>query len=279
MYLPIEIPDAHVLIVVKTYPLPSKSYVELVCTAGLLDGKWVRIYPIASAYLRNEQHYPKYSWIELNLIRKSSDFRPESYSPRMGIDENIKVIGKIGTSKQWTERKCYVLDEVHMSMTEIIELAKSNTKKSLATLKPKEIIDLKIEATEREWKNIWLEQRKQGDFFEIQRKGTRSNRQLIRKVPFKYSYKFISEGDVSPREMQIMDWEIGALFWNCLKKTKDDEEFANELVKQKYLHDFRNKKDIYFFIGTTQKYHNISRNPFIIIGVFYPPKTTQLRLL
>ena len=31
------------------------------------------------------------------------------------------------------------------------------------------------------------------------------------------------------------------------------------------------KKDIYLFVGTTQKYHNVGPNPFVIIGVFYPP--------
>jgi hypothetical protein len=42
MYLPPEIYKARVLITVKTYPLPSGKYDELVCTAVLLDGlKWV----------------------------------------------------------------------------------------------------------------------------------------------------------------------------------------------------------------------------------------------
>jgi hypothetical protein len=36
-----------VLLTVTTYPLPSRSYDELVCTAGILeDGSWIRIYPV-----------------------------------------------------------------------------------------------------------------------------------------------------------------------------------------------------------------------------------------
>ena len=31
------------------------------------------------------------------------------------------------------------------------------------------------------------------------------------------------------------------------------------------------KKDLYFFLGTTRKFHNVGKNPFIIIGLFYPP--------
>ena len=36
-----------VLITVKTYPIPSKKYDELVCTAGVTEsGDFVRLYPI-----------------------------------------------------------------------------------------------------------------------------------------------------------------------------------------------------------------------------------------
>lgn len=36
-----------VLITVKTYPHPSATYQELVCTAGVLgDGSFIRLYPV-----------------------------------------------------------------------------------------------------------------------------------------------------------------------------------------------------------------------------------------
>jgi hypothetical protein len=77
----------------------------------------------------------------------------------------------------------------------------------------------------------------------------------------------------------IEDWEIDALFWNCLFRADGDEEVAKQLVRQKYFDEFIEQKDLYFFIGTTLRYHNVSPNPFVIIGVFYPPKTSQLTLL
>ncbi len=41
-----------VLITVTTYPLPSRSYDELVCTAGVLEnGEWIRIYPVPLKFL------------------------------------------------------------------------------------------------------------------------------------------------------------------------------------------------------------------------------------
>jgi len=280
MCLPTELPKAHVLTTVKTYPLPSGKYGELVCTAGLLSGeKWVRIYPIPLKLLSNDEGFPKYSWIELDLVRDTKDFRPESYGPRHGIEEDIRVIDKIGTARGWTARKHYVLKEVFTSMDELIDLAKSEKKKSLATLKPVEIVDFVIEEEKREWKEGWLAQSKQGNIFEVDSKGRMKDRHLIRKLPYRYSYKFLSQGDIKPRKLKIEDWEIGALFWNCLKQTDGNEIEANRLVRRNCFDTFREEKDLYFFLGTTKQFHNVAPNPFFIIGLFYPPKTRQLSFL
>jgi hypothetical protein len=278
-YLPDELPKAKVLITVKTYPLPSRSYTELVCTAGLLNGEqWIRIYPVSFRFLQDSDKYPKYSWVELNLVRRTKDFRPESYRPKLGIDERITVTDKItpGSAHDWAGRKSYVLKETFTSMSELIQLAKSPIKKSLATLKPTRIVDFIVEEDEREWKQEWLDQLKQLNMFDIPTKG--GQRKVVKKLPYKFSYRFFSEGDNEPRTLMIEDWEIGALFWNCLHRADGDEQIAVQQVKQKYLDEFI-EKDLYLFLGTTLQYHNIAPNPFVIIGVFYPPKTNQLSLL
>jgi len=77
----------------------------------------------------------------------------------------------------------------------------------------------------------------------------------------------------------IEDWEIGMLFWNCMKSSGNDEKIALEKVRLKYDVDFRNNKDIYLFLGTTKEWHiRRATNPFVIIGVFYPKKEPQLSL-
>jgi hypothetical protein len=97
----------------------------------------------------------------LNIKRCDNDFRPETYSPSRGLEEDIVVIDTVGTANAWAARKHYVLQEVFLSMHELIELAKSETKKSLATLKPAEIIDFVIEEEkEKEWKENWQNLRK-----------------------------------------------------------------------------------------------------------------------
>lgn len=67
-----------IYILVKTYPTISEKYSELVCTAGVLeDGSWIRLYPIPFRLLNDDQKYPKYTWIEVNVERNIKDFRPD----------------------------------------------------------------------------------------------------------------------------------------------------------------------------------------------------------
>ena len=279
MYLPQELPGARVLVTVKAYPKPSGKYEELVCTGGLVGGeKWIRIYPVPYRFLAENNLYPKYSWVRVNLVRNQSDFRPESYRPKNGLDEDFIVESKLGTRDAWAARKSFVLSEVFTSMTELIALAKGEQKKSLGTLRPSEITGFKVEPTEREWKEEWTNQALQSSFLEYAASDEPGKRRLVQKVPYDYFYEFLSEGDSTPHRLKIEDWEIGALYWNCLNQTTGDEEAANQLVRQKYFDTFTRERDIYLFLGTTKQFHNIGSNPFIIIGVFYPPKTRQSSL-
>jgi len=115
-----------VLLTVKAYPLPSRSYGELVCTAGVdEDGNWVRIYPVPLAFLNSEE-FKKYTWIEIDLIKreKGKDFRPESHSPANLDLSDIEVVGVLGTGHEWAERRKYCLREVYTSLRKLWEDAK-----------------------------------------------------------------------------------------------------------------------------------------------------------
>ena len=164
-------------------------------------------------------------------------------------------------------------------MKDLILRARAEQCKSLATMAPKEITAFKIEEADREWQKKWIDQAQQTSIFDLLNSGEASKRDLIPKVPYKYFYEFTTKGDSSPRKLKIEDWEIGALFWNCLQQTNGDEVEANSLVRNKYYDDFVNRKDIFLFLGTTLQYHKIGPNPFMIIGVFYPPKSSQPQLL
>ena len=78
--------------------------------------------------------------------------------------------------------------------------------------------------------------------------------------------------------MMIEDWETGQLFWNCLTRHEGNEQKAIEDVRRKYFDDFALTKDLHFYLGTTQKNHYVSHNPFMIIGTFHPKVDNQMKL-
>lgn len=276
-------PTTKVLLTVTTYPLPSRSYDELVCTAGVLeDGTWIRIYPVPLSFLSDQKNSGnlrkgvKYTWIELELVKRSDDFRPESHSPKYYDFRDLKVHEpRISPDGNWLLRKEYCLRNVYYNLTKLIEDSRAPKYLSLATFKPKQIIAFEWEDDNREWKDEWVEIRKQTDLFGM---GSIDPQKMIPKVPYKFFYKFVDEaGKVS--RMMIEDWEIGQLYWNCLRDAHGDEKVALQKVKEKYYHSFVTNHDIYLFLGTTKEWHmRKAPNPFVIIGVFYPKKEVQSSL-
>lgn len=265
-----------VLITVKTYPSLSESYQELVCTAGFKeDGSWVRIYPIPFRLLEYEQRYKKYQWIELELKRNESDPRPESYKPvninKMKLGDFIDPAKKGG----WEIRKEIVLQNIYYNMGKLIEEAQNKlVGTSLAVFKPAKIIDFFYKPCDREWdKDKLAKIMQQTSLFE----DSENPFNVVDKVPYTFKYRFLDD-DKKERNLKIEDWEICQLYWNCLKKHNGDEIGACEDVKKKYFDNFALTKDLHFFLGTTRQYHNWVRNPFLIVGVFYPPHELQTKL-
>lgn len=265
-----------VFITVKTYPTLSKKYDELVCTAGILDdGSWVRIYPLPFRKMEYDDRYKKYQWIELSLIKNKSDNRPESY--RVVNPDEIELGDCIDTKrdKYWIERKSIIFDKnpIYTNLAEIIAKAHAN-ELSLAIFKPQKIIDFVVKEVEREHSADCLahlkEKSKQFSLFDIQSETeVEAEFSRVNKLPYKFSYKFIDDAG-QESTLMIEDWEIGALYWNCLKTCNNNETLAIQKVRERYFDTFL-KTDTHLFLGTTRQYHSWATNPFVIIGVFYPP--------
>lgn len=270
-------PRIKVLLTVTTYPLPSSRYDELVCTAGITEGgDWIRIYPWPlSQMVKLKQQgkvvATKYTWVELDLIRRTDDFRPESYKPKDYSFKDLRILDHLDTKHKWSRRKAACLKNVFTNRSRLIAASKDPTNLSLAVFKPTKLLKFSVERDDRDWKATWEAARKLQSLFSEQE--TRDVKTIIRKLPYKFYYQF--EDDEGKRsKMMIEDWEIGQLYWNCLRNAEGDEEIALAKVREKYEVEFF-KKDIHLFLGTTKKYHKRAKNPFVIIGVFYPPKELQ----
>ena len=264
-----------ILVTVKTYPTLSRKYGETVCTAGVKeDGTWVRIYPVPFRRIEEREQYRKFDWIECRLVRRRQDPRPESFSPT-NLNE-LTQVGHIGAYDKWRDRRNLLLETagVYDRLDDLIVGAKNNTI-SLAVFKPARVTGFIWENDDRDWSQERLRQMRdlygQLDLFEDN--SWRETFQIIRKLPYSFSYRF---EDITGRrsELQVLDWEVGALYWNCLKSSGFDEASALQKVRQKYFDSFL-QTDLHFFLGTTQKFHQFAPNPWVIVGVFPIPHDVQ----
>lgn len=248
-----------VLITVKTYPLPSETYQELVCTAGVLeDGSFIRLYPIDYRYRPYWQWYRKYQWVELEAERNDRDPRPESYRPFP--DTEIRPLGEpLRTSNNWAERKRYVLAKGVQTMCGLRSLPQN--KCSLGIVRPSRVSDFRVEAAERTWKPDWKDLFRQQRLFGPKQKP-------LEKIPYKFSYVFRCEAPhCGGHTMMIEDWEVGQLY-RAMRDKFSSEEVAVEKVRQKFFSQICGAQvETHFFVGTV-----LSHGTWVVLGAFWPKK-------
>lgn len=261
-----------VLITAKSPPYPSKGYRELVCTAGITkDGDWIRLVPIPYRYLKTGQKFDKFHWIELDVLKHDKDPRFETYRP-VDLDK-IKIIGQFEKDDKWYQRKQVLLPRITSTLCDKVKDFHEKANKgnqydasSLFMIKPYEILDLIIEDDNPKWKPEWQQLFEQETLFEDMKMKP------LDKIPFKFSYRFKCSSECKGHKVKIEDWEIMELARNYL----DDLDSLKEKVIEKYKNWMLEKREIYFFMGSTMQFHRRkAKNPYIIIGVFYPPKDNQ----
>lgn len=253
-----------VLITVKTYPIPSAKYGELVCTAGVTeDGNFIRLYPVNFRDQAYSKQYRKYQWIEVEATRHTGrDFRKESYRP--DCDTLIMLGEPIPTYRDWQERSKYVLPLRSASMEALWE-QQTIDETSLGLIKPKVIKDLIVEPADRDWKPSFYQELRQARLWE----DRTTSREPPRKVPFTFKYLFeCDDPRCKGHRMMNEDWELGVLYWKLIDGGASEDE-ACQKVKQRFFDDLCGpKKDTHFFMGTVLSHPR----SWVVIGVYYPKK-------
>jgi hypothetical protein len=257
-----------VLITVMTYPHPSESHQELVCTAGITEaGEWVRLYPIDYRYRPHNQQFRKYQWIEIGLAEQGAknDNRRESRNPDL---ESIRLLGEpLSPKNDWRARR-EIIDRLPHRTRRELESLYEQEKISLGIVRPTEFIDLKVEEVEREWKPQWQGVLKQFSLF-----GGPPKR--LEKLPYRFTYVFrCADTGEKPHTAMIEDWELGVLYRKEVERL-NDEQAAVASVRKKFFEEICHpSRDTRFFMGTVFPY-----NTWVVIGVFWPPKQFQSALI
>ena len=252
-----------IFITAKTYPNLSTKNIETICTAGICnDGKWVRIYPINYRNMNQSQRFKKYQWIEVNTIPSESDPRKESHK----IVGDIKILNHVDTKNGWKKRKNIVLNNIYTDLQLLINEARNkNIYTSLAVFRPSKIIGFHMSKNCSAKNNNKLKKI-------LNKKPLDSTIKLSEQISYKFYYKIMDKYGKHSR-MQILDWEIYQLYRKLAYKYGNKRDLIYKNLRRKYFDDLAHNKDIYLFLGTTKYWHiRRSKNPFTIIGIFYPPK-------
>lgn len=254
------------LIVVRTYPTPAKQGVEVSCTAAITEsGEWLRLFPVPYRFLAPDKRFRKYQWIEVSVSKPSKDVRPESYKIE---NDSIRITSEpLPTDQAWKARKDIVFPLRSHCLCCLKKERDASGFPTLGFFQPKSIDRLTIEPEDNAtWTDAELELLKQGTLFSS---GPKAD---LEKVPYKFRYWFhCAHQECLGHKLTCTDWEMGES-WRRWK-----EEYGDlwlEKFRERYEQEMIQKYDTHFYVGTVHK------NPasWIIVGLFYPPKATELPL-
>lgn len=265
-----------VLVLVKTYPSPSKKYVETVCTAGIReDGSWIRIFPVPYRVNGVVQPFKKYQWIQcaVEKTEPGKDSRPESHH----LSGDIEIVGEvIPTINNWELRRRAILDktEIFTNIKALIAAANEN-RRTLAVFKPTKIrLHCEKAAKLPDDKKVRAAQEAvlQQDLFESN--DWRDTFKFAEHIPYDFKYT-VMDDEGNEADWKILDWELGALFYGIKEGTGDPERAKADVMK-KYGDEFlSDKKDLYLYMGTINGSQKRKfPNPWTIIGVAPFPKVS-----
>lgn len=250
-----------VFVTVKTYPNPSKTYIETTCVSGITDDShWIRLHPVHFRSLEEANQFKRYSWIRIRVNKATRDPRPESYH----LDENsIQILRHVdvGKDKLWQERR-EIIEPMLSPSVEDLRDQQASYNTSLGVIRPKEITRFRMEEeTEPNWTQEQLAKLDQQDLF--------SPRQVPRleKIPFRFYYEFFCDDSrCTGHKMKVLDWELAQSYrsWSRGKMRSEWEKQIKDMYDYRVRHIF----DTLFFLGTLVKYPT----EWTIGGIFFAPK-------
>lgn len=264
-----QVRNVRILILCKTYPSPSGKYAETSCVAGMEEnGDLIRLFPVPFRLITEEQQFKKWQWITAKVRKSAKDHRPESHTI---LVDTIQRGAEISTKNRWAERRRLLDKPATFSDFRELNDARISNHRSLGLLKPARIISLDIAPaskpswTPEELAKLEQDQKQAGLFDEGEAKIIKT----LRKIPFDfyYSYECVTASGAAVYRHKIVDWEAGALYWNCVRDHGQEWESAFRAQMETRLPS----QDLRFLMG------NIHRFPdqWLIVSLIYPPRLSD----
>jgi len=256
-----------ILILGTTYPSYSRKYAETVCTGGILEDSYemVRLHPIPHRYLEPEHQFKAFQFIKAKITKNLSDPRPESYR----IEPNSIELQDEIPYKKYNVRREYLEKSPHFcsSVEELID-RQAKFGISLGIVKPKKIIDCKIELRPEDKRVEWEEKEKsilsQKDLFEYN----------FKPIDFPEAQFFVfwecDDKRCTGHKMNLHQWGIHELYRKYKNNLKRDQKVLDAMWNKLD----QSNRDVFLFLGN---FRDIQYN-FGLMDSYSPEKKRQLGL-
>ena len=242
--------------------------------AGITEqGEARRLFPVPFRLIEAAQQFKKWQWITVRVRKSHDDHRPESH--RIYVDELDCSGEPLATDNQWAARRPWLERFPSFDSVAAAEESREKTGITLALVRPKRIVRLEITParnphwTPDERAKLIQEQMQESLFGQSE---AEKDVRALRKVPFDFHYVYVcetAEGEVEERH-KIVDWETGALYWNCQHGHGKNWEAPFRARLEQTLPE----ADLMFLMGTIHRFPD----QWLIVSLIYPPKRTPGQL-
>jgi hypothetical protein len=245
------------LMLVKTYPSPSRTYEEVVCCAGIdADTRsWIRMYPVNFRSLDELARFKKWQFIEGTWGFPHNDPRPESRRIRQST---IRAGEYLPAGRGWAKRREWLDPLVDQSLE---ALKHARPRRTIGVVRPRRVKRLVI----RKAQGWDAKARANAEQLSLDLTGSATPPPALEIIPFDFLYEFECDDDrCQGHRMEIFDWEAGQAY----------RRFRRLYGRAGWRDAFRQKweielpaSDLHLVVGT----HSRHPSTWMIVGVLYPP--------
>jgi hypothetical protein len=226
----------------------------------------MRLFPVPFRLINDDHQFKKWQIVECTVVKARDDRRKESHHIQV---DTIQTLGPPVTTKNgWSSRLAWLNAQLIHGDFASVESARKNNGNTLAFLRPEKVVELEITPTaEPDWteneRSKLLQHQRQGGLFDP---ADARQIKLLKKLPhdFHYRYRCRSGNAVAEYRHKIVDWEAGALYWNCRRRYGSAWQ---EKFREKMEQDLP-ATDLIFLMGAIHRFPD----QWLIVSLIYPPK-------
>lgn len=273
-----------ILMIVKTYPTPSKKLGEVVCTAGirLRDMAWVRLYPYPFRQADRDFQFQTWQRIQAHIEKSDSrDRRPESH--KLVDVSTIRHLGApIGTDNgTWKTRMPYIYKTEVPSVQVLLDGIPEKGEDAWGpTIRPVRIQPGAKLTAEPKKDEDWTEEERaslakakyaaENSLFTTYAPDTF---RTLQKIPYQFRLTF---KDMTGEEYSyiILDWGLAVLY---LRYAADPLDAIEKVRHKMEVQICGPDKETYLILGNMN--HGFKQRQLAIVGLVHPKLSREkLRL-